>query len=1339
MKHIYILFFTLIFTLFSQIGYSQGEGNNWYFGNHAGLNFSTDPPTGISGGQMNTNEGCSSISDFEGNLLFYTDGSTVWSKDHSIMQNGTGLLGDASSTQSGVIVPHSGDPNIYYIFTVDEWQAGLVNGFNYSKVNLTANDGLGEVVLSEKNIRLVSNSTLVCEKVTAVKHGSLAAYWVITHEWNSNNFFVFQIGVSGINVTEQTFPVGTVHGPSGPNPFSNARGYLKASPEGNMIAVAPANQNFVEVFDFNNETGEISNPRQIFGINDPYGLEFSLDQSKLYVSELAGGRLLQIDFNNADFITVIDPPVANYHGAIQVAPNGKLYISIRNQNKVAVINDPDEPGALCNFDANGPNLAGGTSTELGLPTFISSFFLSPSFIYEYNCLNDTTLFTLETMELPDGESIDSVFWNFGDPAAGADSVAISTVDPFSTTHVFPARGDYVVSVQIKLASGSVFPKRTQIITIFPLPVYDITDFDAVVQDTFHLCDGEEMKFKVTPWGFANAFWSNGSSGQVSSNYSTSGNVIVNVQNTQGCTLRDTTYLEVSPPYNITMTIPDFCEGDDPIIVNDSVSITGGIFTGLPITFVDPDYILDPTVIPLGGSNPVFYEYTDTYGCVGSQVKSVHYYAAPIATLSMSQDTLCEDGTSFTLDGGLPAGGDFLLNGSLITDFDPVAEGIGSHDILYAFVNTDGCSDTALSPLVVTALPLVTFAPVDTICQNNGIFIIDQGAPTGGGGIGTYSGPQIDANGNFDSNTPFGTYNLVYQYEDANGCMDTAQRAVYVEELPQAATSATVDISAYCIDNYPGTITLECVGPNNSYVWYADDFTEPALGNTKILTIPAPTVTTNYLVRSETSCGESAEMSVTVTVYDSPVSDFSLGQACETDIVVFSDLSSIASGAITAWEWDFGDGSPVSNLSNPNHTYAAFSNPTVTLTVTSDNSCQTTFDQVIDIHDKPIPNFTFNNVCLGDPTDFANTSTAPLSNITTYDWEIEGLHYFTQNASHTFSAAGNFNVILTVGTEHGCEESITKTVSVTDIPIVDFDYFNPCRSNVVELTNNSLPNGSPLDTYLWDFNNGDTSPDFELTYIYPAAGIYNIDLTVTDVNGCTNSTTRLDVIVSPDFDVSISSDVFCIDVEGAFHGDPIPDFLPMNDYEWLFPDGSIDNGQDVNYTFTSAGVYEIGLVGTLGTCTAGKTYIVEVKELPAVNFTNTGSCLESPILFSDGSSGDGLALTAWSWDFGDSNTSILQNPQNTFISIGTYPVQLTVTDANNCINTQIIPLTLRDLPTASFSPISPYCEDETIAFTNTSTGPGSFTDFLWEMEDGSTYTTDDISHTFALNGDQDILI
>lgn len=113
-------FYIFILIMFSSLAVqSQGPANNWYFGGGAGINFNTSPPTILNDGRLNTLEGCASISNDEGQLLFYTDGTTVYNRSGNIMENGTGLLGDQSSTQSAIIIPQPLSTTVYYIFTVD--------------------------------------------------------------------------------------------------------------------------------------------------------------------------------------------------------------------------------------------------------------------------------------------------------------------------------------------------------------------------------------------------------------------------------------------------------------------------------------------------------------------------------------------------------------------------------------------------------------------------------------------------------------------------------------------------------------------------------------------------------------------------------------------------------------------------------------------------------------------------------------------------------------------------------------------------------------------------------------------------------------------------------------------------------------------------------------------------------------------------------------------------------------------------------------------------------------------------------------------------------------------
>ncbi len=179
---------TILFILFTTQLYSQipGPTTNWYFGNNAGVTFNSGAPVALTNGALLTTEGVATISDNSGNLLFYTDGVTVYNRIHGVMANGTGLFGDVSSTQSAIIVQKPGSINIYYIFTSDN-DVGP-NGICYSTVDMNLSGGLGAVTF--KNTSLYAPS---CEKLCVVRHCNNIDLWVISHDWNTNVFRAWSV------------------------------------------------------------------------------------------------------------------------------------------------------------------------------------------------------------------------------------------------------------------------------------------------------------------------------------------------------------------------------------------------------------------------------------------------------------------------------------------------------------------------------------------------------------------------------------------------------------------------------------------------------------------------------------------------------------------------------------------------------------------------------------------------------------------------------------------------------------------------------------------------------------------------------------------------------------------------------------------------------------------------------------------------------------------------------------------------------------------------------------------------------------------------------------------
>ena len=353
-------YFTFLFFLFS---FSLSAQQIWYFGNGAGLDFSSGNAKPIYSGKLFTLEGCATACDEKGQLLFYTDGITVWNKFHNVMENGTDLNGSRSSTQSALIVPLPGNKEKYFLFTTDE-KAGA-KGFCYSTIDVSLNEGL----VDKKNIQLLSLST---EQITAVRHVNGKDVWVIAHQWNSNKFFVFPITAQGVGAPVIS-SIGLIRAETGAGENREAIGCLRASPNGKKIASTTCyrSANNLEIFDFDNTNGKISNAFPVTLKGNPYGLCFSPDNAKLYISFLKGkSGISQYEMNDKSITEIALNTDQNSFGGLKLGLDKKIYIA-RTGRFLDVIESPDEKGILCRYKKNAIDLFP-ASSNFGLPsTFVS--------------------------------------------------------------------------------------------------------------------------------------------------------------------------------------------------------------------------------------------------------------------------------------------------------------------------------------------------------------------------------------------------------------------------------------------------------------------------------------------------------------------------------------------------------------------------------------------------------------------------------------------------------------------------------------------------------------------------------------------------------------------------------------------------------------------------------------------------------------------------------------------------------------------------------------------------------------------------------------------------------
>lgn len=353
MRFLVFLIFLITYNL-----YSHKESYNWFFGVHAGITFDTPSgePEVLEHSRLNTLEGVSAISDTAGNLLFYTDGVYVWNSRHERMNRDTLLFGHYSSTQSALIVKLPGINSLYYIFTADAGEyVDLIDsikaenrGLCYTVVDASLNGGLGEIIAHNVPVHLP-----VAEKLTATIHRNNHDVWLITHEWGSNRFISVLLTENGISDIIFT-PIGSSYYGS---PI-RAIGYIKASPCRTKIVSAINELEHLELFSFDNETGRLYDFIKVHTPNrlNNYGVEFSPDGKLLYVSDVATRTIYQysVFVMTSESINVSGRLLNNENfnyapGALQLGPNGKIYVAFMNAPFLGAIENPDTYGVDCIF------------------------------------------------------------------------------------------------------------------------------------------------------------------------------------------------------------------------------------------------------------------------------------------------------------------------------------------------------------------------------------------------------------------------------------------------------------------------------------------------------------------------------------------------------------------------------------------------------------------------------------------------------------------------------------------------------------------------------------------------------------------------------------------------------------------------------------------------------------------------------------------------------------------------------------------------------------------------------------------------------------------------------
>ncbi|MBI3501950.1 MAG: PKD domain-containing protein [Bacteroidetes bacterium] len=469
------------------------------------------------------------------------------------------------------------------------------------------------------------------------------------------------------------------------------------------------------------------------------------------------------------------------------------------------------------------------------------------------------------------------------------------------------------------------------------------------------------------------------------------------------------------------------------------------------------------------------------------------------------------------------------------------------------VNVNGLPQAAFTVTSVCAGQATTFTDASVAAQGDPIVSWSWSFPSGNPATSTSQNPVVSY--------PPGNYTASLTVTSQGGCTSTISMPVSFNPPPVANLSG----NNVCFNNLT-TFTDLSTGNNTISAW---NWTMTG-GNPSSSTSQNPTTTFGspgtytimLVVTNNYGCKDSNV--TTVVVNPLPVANFTYTPVCFGSCTSFADGSSIFSGSITGWSWNFGDPSSPSNtstLQNPCHIFTAPNTYTVFLTVTSDSGCQSSTPLQVTNYALPVANFSSTAVCLNASTNFTDGST---STVNAWSWNFgdpsSGNNTSAlQNPSHVFTAAGNYTVTLIVTTPQGCKDTVNKPVTVYNPPVALFTKPDSgCSPQTFCFTDLSTSTDGILTNWYWNFPGGTpaTSTAQSGCSSWSIPGTYGVQLIVTTQYGCK------DTLFQPNY-ITIfgwpNAD-FCMNTNEASVNDPQFYFCPQwtNDvtqWTWDFGDGS----------------------------------------------------------------------------------------------------------------------------------------------------------------------------------------
>ncbi len=935
-------------------------------------------------------------------------------------------------------------------------------------------------------------------------------------------------------------------------------------------------------------------------------------------------------------------------------------------------------------------------------------------------------------------------WNLGN---GTTSVLQNP----ATTYFDP--GTYTVILTVKNALGTDEITKVQYITVYSSPVVNFTasktagcfPLSTNFTDQSVAGNGTITKWE---WDFGDG---NSSLAQNPNHVYTSAgnfNVSLRVTNSFGCVTSKTfpSFIQISDgtKAQFTNSTPNTCQ--PPATINFTNNSTGSsalsylwnFGDGSSSTLANPNHIYNTS-----GSFTVSLIVTNATGCSDTITKANLISLGTTKADFSVPASICQ-GTAFNISNtSTPTPGSASWDfgdGTFSNLLNPTKtyNSPGNYTIKMV-ANFGACQGVVSKTVQVTAAPVVNFSATPTVSCKAPLTVNFTDLSNGGASFAWDFGDGSTSTLQNPSHTYMapGTYSVKLSVTNAAGCTDTLVKQGFI-----AISTPVVSINGLpqkgCVPlTHTFNATVNSIDPVTTYQWNFED------GNTSSLASPNYTYNTpgSYTVTliytTASGCEDSVKFVNGILAGSKPKANFSANplDACAVQNITFTDQTT---GNPNEWFWYFGDGSS-SQIQNPVHQYNDTGYFTITL-IALNNGCADTITLPNYVHiQPPVARFSWANTCAA-PTHVVFTDLSIGAD--TWQWDFgDGATSTLTNPSHDYSLPGVYSVALTVtNAKTGCKFTQTNTVKVIR-EIADFVIGNIdiCKKMPVTFTAvNSIPGN--IVSYTWAFGDGITitTATNSVIHSYAITGNFNVTLTLTDINGCSNSVTKpLAIQVSgPTANFGSTVNAICSNSSLSFIDQSTSDGThPIRQWNWTWGDGTSQTytAPPFSHTYSSPGNFTVTLQvtdskGCIDFITKPNAIVVSK---PVAQFSaQTLSCTTGPVIFNNLSSGPGLTFL---WDFGDGTTSRQQNPVHLYTVEGSYTISLTVTDMYGCVSsvskTNYVKIAN---PQALFTVNDSIgnCPPLVVAFTNSSL---NYTTLLWDFGDGTSSTSANPSHFYSTVG------